>query len=199
MKRHSQALIRVLRRELKHPRNGAEVGVWKGENSVALMEAFKRLKLIGVDIWAPLPPTIRHWKRHNMGDQLEFRSVHEEAATVTEPYRHRCTLIHAPSSLAARLVQPASLDFVFIDACHEFGYVMNDIRNWWPKVRIGGIICGHDYGGAGDRIGLFGVRRAVNRFLGGEPLVARGRVWWHRKQDENPVISRGHSVGADLS
>ena len=38
-----------------------------------------------------------------------------------------------------------SLDFVYIDANHFFGYVAMDLMQWSKKVRKGGIIAGHDY------------------------------------------------------
>ena len=38
-----------------------------------------------------------------------------------------------------------SLDFVFIDGNHSFQYVVNDIAEWSKKVKVGGIISGHDY------------------------------------------------------
>lgn len=34
---------------------------------------------------------------------------------------------------------------VFIDARHDYESVANDIKLWSPKVKIGGVLCGHDY------------------------------------------------------
>ncbi|MFC1612653.1 class I SAM-dependent methyltransferase, partial [Patescibacteria group bacterium] len=39
-----------------------------------------------------------------------------------------------------------SLDFVFIDADHRFQHITNDLAEWSKKVKIGGIISGHDFG-----------------------------------------------------
>jgi predicted O-methyltransferase YrrM len=39
-----------------------------------------------------------------------------------------------------------TLDICFIDADHEYKAVMSDINNYLPKVKVGGILCGHDYG-----------------------------------------------------
>jgi hypothetical protein len=36
-------------------------------------------------------------------------------------------------------------DLVFIDARHDYDSVLEDIRLWWPKVRTGGMLCGHDF------------------------------------------------------
>jgi hypothetical protein len=39
----------------------------------------------------------------------------------------------------------SSLDFVYIDANHTSAQVWDDITNWSKKVRLGGIVAGHDY------------------------------------------------------
>ena len=38
-----------------------------------------------------------------------------------------------------------SLDFVYIDANHDFVNFTQDLHEWYKKVRVGGIISGHDY------------------------------------------------------
>jgi hypothetical protein len=38
-----------------------------------------------------------------------------------------------------------SLDFVYIDANHDFVNFTNDLHYWKKKVRLGGIVSGHDY------------------------------------------------------
>jgi predicted O-methyltransferase YrrM len=38
-----------------------------------------------------------------------------------------------------------SFDLIFIDADHETESVLKDIDSWYPKLKKGGIICGHDF------------------------------------------------------
>jgi len=47
---------------------------------------------------------------------------------------------------AAEKIENNFLDLVFIDANHQYLNVQRDILSWMPKIREGGIICGHDYG-----------------------------------------------------
>lgn len=49
------------------------------------------------------------------------------------------------SVVAASLYESESLDFVFIDAGHTYEEVKEDIEAWFPKVKKGGYIGGHDY------------------------------------------------------
>ena len=36
-------------------------------------------------------------------------------------------------------------DFVYIDARHDYKGVLQDLTDWWPKLKPGGIFAGHDY------------------------------------------------------
>jgi predicted O-methyltransferase YrrM len=46
---------------------------------------------------------------------------------------------------AAATYADGSLDFVFIDAAHDYQSVVDDIRAWGPKMKPGGTLAGHDY------------------------------------------------------
>jgi hypothetical protein len=113
---------------------GAEVGVYYGAMSKALLEQAPRLKLYMVDSWKVGAPSNR--KRAESG---------------TDPTRR---LILAMPSLEAVNNVP-DLDFVFIDADHSYPAVKADIAAWMPKVKVGCWLCGHDYD-------LRAVKRAVD-------------------------------------
>jgi predicted O-methyltransferase YrrM len=55
--------------------------------------------------------------------------------------------IHSPMSSvdASKLYADASLDFVMIDADHSYEGVRSDIDAWLPKLKVGGILAGHDF------------------------------------------------------
>lgn len=114
-------------------RSGAEIGVRKGEYSERLCRHMRGLKLKSVDPWIPF--------RKNGKDRQESR--YQFSCSVLEPYG--VEIIRKTSVEAAREVEDNSLDFVYIDAMHEFDLVMMDILTWVPKVRRGGIVSGHDY------------------------------------------------------
>lgn len=44
-------------------------------------------------------------------------------------------------------------DFVYLDALHSYTAVKTEVSTWWSKVRIGGILAGHDYCNYGE-VGL---------------------------------------------
>lgn len=54
-------------------------------------------------------------------------------------------VIKGESGLISRKYKKQSLDFVFIDGCHDYDAVLRDIRIWSKKVKPGGFIAGHDY------------------------------------------------------
>jgi len=62
-------------------------------------------------------------------------------------------------------------DFCFIDADHKYESVRNDIRYWMQKIRVGGIISGHD-------IDYPDVRRAVVEIFPDALIVPGTRIWY---------------------
>ena len=63
-------------------------------------------------------------------------------------------------------------DFVYIDDDHTYKAVKEGIEAWWPKVRPGGVMAGHNYCQYILPTGVeFGVIKAVNEFSEAEKVV----------------------------
>lgn len=93
------------------------------------------------------------------------------------------TPIISDSAAAASFFADGSVDFLYIDASHEYEFVHRDIVSWLPKIKIGGIISGHDYNGAK----FPGVKRAVDEIFGFEAFVTefKGGVWAVVKENQD--------------
>ena len=89
-----------------------------------------------------------------------------------EPVKDYFTPIRKTSLDAAELYTDSSLDFVFIDAAHDYKNVRADILAWKEKVKPGGILSGHDYPCAD-------VQRAVHELLVSVEVI--GQCWYIRK------------------
>jgi hypothetical protein len=121
-------------------KNGAEIGVSTGRYSKALCQRIPNLNLSCIDPWLAYYDYIEH---HDAKGQVILDSNLEKAKERLAAYD--CKFIRAYSMDAVKDFKDESLDFVFIDGNHSFEYVINDIAEWSKKVRIGGIISGHDY------------------------------------------------------
>lgn len=137
---------------------GVEVGVKFGEYSDYLL-AFTKLKtLFSVDPWEQ---DFDH--RHSNDEQERF---YKQTAILLQKYGDRSKIIRRSSAKAATLFQDRVFDFVYIDANHAYDFVSQDMRLWWPKLKIGGMLAGHDYSPEiQQRAGNGGVIRAVDEFV----------------------------------
>ena len=115
-------------------KKGAEIGVKRGDYSKVLCEGIPGLNLKCVDDYKPTPKYT--W------DEVE--SFFVMARRVLGDFDVQ--VIKKSSMQAAdEDVPDESLDFVYIDADHSFNHVMRDVIVWSDKVRIGGVVSGHDY------------------------------------------------------
>jgi len=182
MRKHARSLCRVLNEKIgnNEVKEGVEVGVWKGELSRNLLQIFPNLGLDMIDLWEATEANISMHDKDHTKDAME--DAKEAAQRNVSSFPGRFLLIQGCSVQSAGIYRNLALDFVFIDADHFYENVKADVEAWWPKVREGGVMAGHDYDGMGDRRKGWGVKRAVDEFfLGSEVHVEPGLVWWVQK------------------
>lgn len=185
MKTHQRQLVDILANHFKVDGFycGCEVGIWKGETSRVLLEQFPDLFLYMVDRFLCYPPSNKD-RRMVAKSQTEFCEALNASFENTIPFAKRRMLLVGDSLRAAQVIGNGLLDFVFLDASHDYESVRTDMRVWSLKIRPGGVFAGHDYNGAGDRRGRFGVKRAVDEFMQMMlPKVAlyteaESNIWW---------------------
>lgn len=153
-----------------------EVGAWKGRSTLAIasgLELVRDARLIAVDTFSGDPG----WAEQP--DPTEARQTFE-GNTSSVAFLE---IVQAPSAEAAALVPDRSIDWVFIDALHDYKSVRSDIAAWAPKLRRGALMSGHDYGRAG-------VTEAVSVSFG--RVAIEGSVWMTRKHPRARPIRVAH-------
>lgn len=135
-------------------RVGVEIGTDHGIYAKQLCEGIPGLGLHCIDPYAP------YTEGNDVHDQADVDRIYNEAQKRLEPYD--CIIYKKTSMEAVGEYGDNFLDFVFIDGNHSYSYVLEDITEWYKKVKPGGIIAGHDY--KVDPVNDYGVIEAVNKF-----------------------------------
>lgn len=117
---------------------GAEIGIERAHFSKALLTG-TTYTLLMVDPWA----AYRGYREHVSQEKLD--GFYVETQQRVAPFGVRTRIVRATSLVAAADVPDAVLDFVYLDANHTLPHVIADLAAWVPKVRIGGIVAGHDH------------------------------------------------------
>lgn len=115
---------------------GVEVGVANGDHSRILLDHIPNLKLYGVDAWTNYEG-YRGFRANLLRDWHQLARDHLSSRNFVE--------VNKFSMDAVRDFADGSLDFVYLDAGHDFKNIAMDICEWRKKVRSGGILFGHDY------------------------------------------------------
>lgn len=145
-----------------NPAKIVEVGVFRGGYAQHINLALPNAEIHLVDLWEKVGNIPWMFETEEEARDAYNRVV---AKFTGIPGVH----IHKMSSKeASRLFLGGSLDWVYIDANHTYEAVREDIDLWLPKVKLGGIISGHDYDPDQNNTHIkeYGVNQAVNEAFG---------------------------------
>jgi predicted O-methyltransferase YrrM len=157
--------------------NGArfvEIGCWKGKSAaymaVEIVNSGKDIKFDCVDTWLG---------SYVLRFDPDIPRLYEVFLENINPVRHVINPVKMTSVDAAKTYSDNSLDFVFLDAEHDYHFVKPDILAWLPKVKIGGIFAGHDYFAPPGE--TTGVKYAVDELLDKSKLEFNGASFVYKK------------------
>ena len=115
---------------------GVEVGVYQGEYSEVMAKG--GFKVYAVDPWGVDPD----YKVQI--DQAKIDYNYKVTKERLEVYPN-VSIVRKTSMEAVKDFEDNSLDFVYLDGSHSKCAVDGDLMLWYPKLKVGGVICGHDY------------------------------------------------------
>lgn len=167
---------------------GVEVGVYRGALSACVLKERKDLMWVMVDPWTKPAPDSSYAESGDSVSMLsdyEFEEVYRDAMDRVAFAGRRAQITRTDSVTAAEIMDGTEPDLVFIDADHSDDAVKADVKAWWPVVKVGGYLGGHDWRTPG-KVGGYHVGDAVISALadiGAVPDIELGndRTWWIRR------------------
>lgn len=135
--------------KLNYPKVFYEVGSWKGRSTCCMAQLLKQknipVKLYAIDTFLGSGESI-----HNQ----EIENLKRKNLTLYDVFLSNildCGVddivvpIKSTGEEACSKVENNSVDFLYLDAAHNYNSVKNDINMWIPKMKKGSIISGDDY------------------------------------------------------
>jgi hypothetical protein len=144
-----------------------EIGVLHGDFSQMILKALQPDKLILVDPFETDDELI--YDDNSLAvysSESDFQNllkrfeggIFSGKITVIKNYSHKA--FEDPANKDFWKAITGRIDFIYLDACHLYECVKQDLNDWFPKLSKKGVMAGHDYINHAD----FGVIQAVDEF-----------------------------------
>lgn len=153
-----------------------EIGAYLGKSTCYLaekiIESGKNIKFNVIDNWVGDPSDkVLAEEIRKIGDVYSMFLNNMTKAGVL----NKLNVVRGDSAKSSSLFENKSIDFVFIDAAHDYVSVKRDIMAWLPKMKLNSILAGHDY----NDIDPPEVKMAVHEVLGNQ-IEVHENVWIYR-------------------
>lgn len=121
----------------------AEIGVEQGEFSEKLIRLNPGCRLTSIDAWL----AYRGYREHVTQAKLDgfYEATKARLAKAANETQSDSAVIRGLSTTVAQTFKNDIFDAVYLDANHTLPHVIADIAAWLPKVKVGGVLAGHDY------------------------------------------------------
>lgn len=121
---------------------GVEIGVYRGRNSESLLNHLNIKKLYLIDPYI----SYGEYEEDSINNE-EMGLLKFEAKNRLKKYSDKIEFIYLKSEQVSFL--ETKFDFVYIDGNHTEKYVKQDLEKYYPLVKQGGLIAGHDVDNVG--------------------------------------------------
>lgn len=115
-----------------------EIGSFAGSSATIFSSFFKTVYC--VDPWLENYDDVKHDDSAGANMRLVEIAFDENISKLTNIHKLKMT-----SEEASKLFEDKSLDFVYIDGLHTVENVLKDLTLWYPKIKDGMYIGGHDW------------------------------------------------------
>lgn len=125
----------------KEDPNIVEIGSYCGESTLIINSCFSSATINSVDPYASYREDNSTYDLDEQAKELKeaeavFDAICQRFPNIKKNKAHSLDFVSS--------VPDQSLDFVYIDGDHSYAAAKRDIVSWIPKVKVGGVICGHD-------------------------------------------------------
>lgn len=157
-----------------------EIGTWTGASSLFFAEMIKdgnkKIDFYTIDTFKGSLGHQKNPKYKNFF--LKSDGLYKYFLLVREPLKDYIKVIKGDSQIkkTSALFKDESITAIFIDGDHSHEGIKRDLGNWYPKIKKGGIISGHDYIWGGE-----GVKPIVDIFSKFKATRFKGDVWYYIK------------------
>lgn len=158
----------------------AEIGVWKGELAYYILNSDYGKNITeycAIDSYEDFDSKggtmVANIRQGRTKEQVKeyWDNLYNQVSDLLKRFKN-CRLIRERSVIAAEMFEPEHFDLVFIDANHTYWSAFIDIRKWYPLVKKGGYLYGHDYGAKRYP----GVKQAVDELLPQREVLS-AKIW----------------------
>jgi len=120
-----------------------EIGSWTGQSTCFIATYIKEKsgKLFAIDNFKGSPGSEQVIYTTDVKETLLSNLRRMDVMDVV-------TILDGNSDDFVSRFEDESIDFMFIDGDHRYSQFSRDFKNWYPKIKIGGIFSGHDFNGA---------------------------------------------------
>lgn len=151
-----------------------EIGTWTGASTLYFGELIKqgnkKITFTTID-------TFKGSAEHQNHPLIQSDELLNTFLRNREPLKDHINVIVGDSKVVYKKFADGSLNALFLDGDHSHEGFRKDIEYWYPKVKKGGLVSGHDYMWGGK-----GVKPIIDAFAD-KPInhLKRQGVWWYEK------------------
>lgn len=144
-----------------------EVGSWEGRSTVALANAVHPRVIHAVDTWTGSP-----------GEPSEILAGQRDVFATWQANIAALTAgnveAHHMDWRAYHATTPGPIALAFIDACHSYDEVRDNIMAFLPLIAPGGVLCGDDQHHPP-------IRKALMDCLPARDVFLKASMWWWKR------------------